>query len=168
MASSVAGIIISANVGDGVLSFRCALMTLLDSTANGYVYNGVGWVGVTPMGNRLTTLKTELSAQKSNIDNAFSNANTGFLATDGPAMKTKNAAIKTANEAVTFVTPSAAGGSNITPIGMSTFLTETKTALDTLFTSVGDAATTVLNNLVTSSNTVSGAVSSINTSLDAA
>ena len=54
-------------------------MTLLDSTANGYVYNGVGWVGVTPMGNRLTTLKTELSAQKSNIDNAFSNANTGFL-----------------------------------------------------------------------------------------
>jgi hypothetical protein len=47
-------------------------------------------------------------------------------------------------------------------------LTLTKVSLDTLFTAVGDGATTILNNLVTSSNTVSGAVSSISTALDGA
>jgi hypothetical protein len=89
-------------------------------------------------------------------------------------MKTKNAAVKSANQAVTFDNPSAAGGSNITPLGMTTViinfyikvLTSTKVSLDTLFTAVGDGATTVLNNLVTSSNTVSGAVNSISSALD--
>ena len=114
---SVAGIIYSTQIQNGIQNSVCSLASLYDYTVYGTTYNSTNWIGISPVMSKITNIMNQLSSMPNKFYSTFGDISWIDYGINNLLMENRNMYPKYKNSQLS--SPNPADSSNVVP---STFI----------------------------------------------